>query len=96
MTLQVPLDIHLMVENLLMSFKPECHLQELVLIISCAICILCEVNVQLLYVLGIVVVGSTEKLDRNQVVIEKMEFGDVPVVPDAKINEDHLVAMETA
>ena len=65
-----PLNVCIMPENLLTALEPEGHLWKLVLAICCSVGVLRKIDVQALHVLSVVIVGGTEKLDGDRVVIE--------------------------
>lgn len=77
LTIETPLDVGLMTEDLLLALEPERHLRVLILMVGCVICILCEVDVETFGCLGIVVVCCAIKLDCRDVMLEGMEFREV-------------------
>lgn len=83
-----------MLEDLLSPLEPLCHLGKLVFAVRRTVGFLREVNVEPLSVLGVIVVCGAEHLDRDAIVIERVEFGEVEVVADAQVNKDLLVGME--
>ena len=68
--LQMPCYVSLMPKNLLASFQPEGHLQQLVFTVCSAVGFFCEVNVQSLCVLSVVVICCSKELDGVQIVVE--------------------------
>ena len=55
----------------------HCHLRVHVLVVRCAPCLLCTVNVQPLEHLGVIIVCGTKALDRVDVVDKRMELWNV-------------------
>src|SRR6266852_9130056 len=80
--------------NLLLSLKPHCHLRVLILFVGSGICVFGIIDVQPFSVLSIEVVGGAKKGNEVDIMAQKMEFGDVEVIPNAKINEDVFVCVE--
>ena len=44
-TVLLPFEILFMMKDLLLALKPLCHLSKLVLVISCRVCMFCEVDI---------------------------------------------------
>ena len=58
-----------------MTFEPLCHLGVLIFVVCRTICVLCEVDVESLGGLGVVVVCCSKKFDEADIVEEEVEFG---------------------
>ena len=89
-----PFDVLLVSLNLLLSLEPHCHLRVLILFVGSGIRVFGIINVQLFSVLSIEVVSGAKKGNEVDIMAQKMEFGDVELILNAKINEDVFVCVE--
>ena len=76
------------------SFQPNCHLRILVSVICRPVRILCQVDVESFCILGVVVISCPKHFDGVDIVSEGVEFGEVKIVSDTKVNKDVLVLVK--
>lgn len=74
--------------DLLVPLEPMSHLREFVLVVRSGVCIFCQINVEALRVLGIIVVGCPKEFDGRGVMKEGMELWEVEVRPDLEVDKD--------
>lgn len=60
---KIPFNILLMAEDLLLLLQPDCHLDELLFLVTSVIGVLCKVNVQAFQILSVIVVYCPEQLN---------------------------------
>ena len=92
---ETPLNIGSMTKYLLTTLEPHGHLRKFVFVISCAIRILCKVDMKALRVLCVIVVARPKEFDGVAIMIERVKLWEVEVVTNSEIDEYGLVCMES-
>ena len=80
--------------NLLLSLEPGGHLRVLILFVRSSIRVFGIIDVQAFSVLRIEVIGGAEKGNEVDIMAQKMDFGDVEVIPNTEIDEDVFVSVK--
>ena len=66
----------------------------LILFVGSSVCVFGIIDMQAFSVLSIEVIGGAKKGNEVDVMTQKMDFGDVEVIPNTKIDEDVFVGVE--
>jgi hypothetical protein len=85
-----PFDVLLVSLNLLLSLEPHCHLCVLILFVGSSVCVFGIIDMQPFSVLGVEVVGGAEKGNEVDIMAQKMNFGDIEVIPNTRDRQRYL------
>ena len=77
-----------------MAFEPDGHLWEFILPVCCIPSVLRKIYVKTFSIFSIIIICCAKQLDTREIMIEKMEFGDVEIVAYSQVYEDAFVIVE--
>lgn len=94
MRVETPFKVTFMAENFFPSLQPDCHLCVFIAVVRCPVSVFCQIDVEALRILSIVVISCPEQFDRVNVVSKGVELREVEIISDSERDKDVLVLVE--
>jgi hypothetical protein len=82
--------------NLLLALQSCSYLGIFILVICCTVCILREVDVEVLGLLSVVVVSCAKESYQQLIVLKTMELWQVELLSNTEVNKDLFVIIKAA